>query len=425
MGVVSFDKQVTKAYAVTLAPAGKFPIIGDRIFDTLQAAQDYVDGNGLSKTAIPGIYLSVIADGDNNGAYWVAQAAGYDGATSGILQKMGEGGGSSGGGGGEVTFSLASNTTNAVALTINGATKNITAATLKTSLGLKALAYKASLAYSEVTGKPTTLEGHGYSDAALYQNGIDTSSDYRKIGYGHASTGWYSSGPAMIFGTSAYNLALQCQINSGDAVQLYTRQKYNGVEYGWDRILTQNSLALSTYALGIRKNNPAYPLDVNGEINSSNYMAGKALSTNPTSAFISTIFDADAVSDKSYRLRLLRNVSAMDRFAPAYAPILAFKTNDTHAFISIAYNVGGMHQCYIGGGTGDAIAWTGNLFHDNMSLIPRWGDNYSLGDTTHRWKEVHAVSIKIGDAIITWDSSAGMLKADKGIYSTADIVAGK
>ena len=33
--------------------------------------------------------------------------------------------------------------------------------------------------------------------------------------------------------------------------------------------------------------------------------------------------------------------------------------------------------------------------------------------------------LKIGDAIITWDASAGMLKADKGIYSTADIVAGK
>jgi hypothetical protein len=166
-------------------------------------------------------------------------------------------------------------------------------------------------------------------------------------------------------------------------------------------------------------------LDVNGEINSSNYMAGKALSTNPTSAFISTIFDADAVSDKSYRLRLLRNGSAIDRFAPAYAPILAFKTNDTHAFISIAFNTGGMSKCCIGGGTGDTIAWTSILFHDDMNLIPRWGNSYSLGDTTHQWKEVHAVSIKIGDATITWDSSAGMLKADKGIYSTADIVAGK
>lgn len=417
--------EATKAYPRTIAPAGKYPIVGDRIYATLQDAQDYVDGKSSSKSAIPGIYLSVIADGDNNGAYWVEQAAGYDGATSGILRKMGEGGGSSGGGGGEVTFSLASNTTNAVSLTINGATKNITAAALKTSLGLKALAYRASLAYSEVTGKPTTLEGHGYADSVLYQNGIDTSSDYRKIGYAHATTGWYSSGPAMIFGVAAYNLALQCQVNAGDAVQLYARQKYNGVEYGWDRILTKNSLALSTYALGIRKNNPAYPLDVNGEINSSNYMAGGNLSSDPTSAFISTIFGADAVNESSYRMRLMRKGTATDRFNAAYSPIFAIKTADTHAFISIAYNVGGMNKCYIGGGTGDTIAWTGILFHDNMDLIPRWGKNYLLGDTTHPWKEVHAVSIKIGDAIITWDSSAGMLKADKGIYSTADIVAGK
>lgn len=263
---------------------------------------------------------------------------------------------------------------------------------------------KIAYSFSEISSKPTTLSGYGITDAVIYQSSIDTSSAYKNIGYGHATTGWKASGPAMIFGTSAYNLAIQSLLVDSDTIHLYARLKYNGVENGWDRLLTQNSLAESNYSLGIRTDSPAYPLDVNGEINSSNYMAGKVLSTNPTSAFISTIFDADAVSDKSYRLRLLRNSSAMDRFAPAFAPVLAFKTNDTHAFISIAYNTVGMRKCCIGGGTGDTIAWTGILFHDDMSLIPRWGDNHSLGDATHRWKEVHAGSITLGGRTISnWD----------------------
>lgn len=45
---------------------------------------------------------------------------------------------------------LSSNTTNAVSATIGGTTKNITVATMKTSLGLKALAFKDSLSASDV-----------------------------------------------------------------------------------------------------------------------------------------------------------------------------------------------------------------------------------------------------------------------------------
>ena len=181
MGAVQFNDS-TRGYAHTLAPAGKFPIVGDRIFNTLQAAQDYVDGNGASKTAIPGIYLSVIDDGDNNGAYWVAQAAGYNGATSGLLQKMGEGGGGTGGGGiDSIEFSLESNATYAVSLTINKVTKNITAATLKSSLGLKELAYKQM---SDVLGAFSQGEGLAYSNGKFSLASLHTSgSTHTKITY--------------------------------------------------------------------------------------------------------------------------------------------------------------------------------------------------------------------------------------------------
>lgn len=48
------------------------------------------------------------------------------------------------------TLALSSNTTNAVSLTIGGTTKNITQATLRSSLGLGSLAYKSSLAASDI-----------------------------------------------------------------------------------------------------------------------------------------------------------------------------------------------------------------------------------------------------------------------------------
>lgn len=61
---------------------------------------------------------------------------------------------------------LGSNTTNAVSITVGGTTKNITVATMKTSLGLKALAYKDSIDWSDIaSGKPTTLSGYGITDA--------------------------------------------------------------------------------------------------------------------------------------------------------------------------------------------------------------------------------------------------------------------
>ena len=82
-----FQDQNIIAFPQTLAPAKRFPIIGNRIFGTLKEAQAYVD-EIVRGTAVPGIILSVIADGDNNGAYWVSKAAGYDGAEKGVLLKI-------------------------------------------------------------------------------------------------------------------------------------------------------------------------------------------------------------------------------------------------------------------------------------------------------------------------------------------------
>lgn len=255
-------------------------------------------------------------------------------------------------------------------------------------------------------------------------------------------------------------------------------------------------------------------LTVAGNMYSKNYPAGKALLQDPTSAFISTIFDADAVGSSGYRLRIVKALEAgFDRIVMPYSPMVVIKSNDTHGFISFGYNEAGRTRCYIGGGNADKLNWSAALFHDNMSLLPKDDNTYALGDSSHRWSNVNAVNInasgnivlseqllgktpvggtyprirffsdasyywmqigsydglsaegsmticgiygaglktlrliasntiiggasqfvslatfdagiKIGDATLTWDATAGMLKIDKGIYSEGAITAKK
>jgi hypothetical protein len=417
MAAILFS-EATKAYPRTIAPAGKYPIVGDRIYATLQDAQDYVDGKSSSKTAIPGIYLSVIADGDNNGAYWVAQAAGYDGAEKGVLQKMGEGGGSSGGGGGEVTFSLASNTTNAVALTINGTTKNITAATLKSSLNVLGVSENAASATKLKDNTAFTIWGNTF-----FTNGKPANvSNHLYMGNGKAIYFADSAGTnRMLCQVNASNTALfgQGTASAGYDTYLNGHNVYIRTNYG-------NTIAMTlsnTGKVAIAKTSPSVHLDVGGQINSTNFPQGGTLSDDPTSSFQTTCFGS---TSSLFRIKVMRpgNVD-FDGVATRYGAFLAISSSDTHGYIHFPAYDSLRDKCYIGGGSVDALKWKATLFHNDMNLLPKADNTYSLGDSSKRWKEVHAVSIKIGDATITWDSSAGMLKADKGIYSTADIVAGK
>lgn len=440
-------------------------------------------------------------------------------------------------------------------------------------LGLGSLAYKSSLVASDIpslpwskitSGKPTTLSGYGITDAIGYNANIDLASDYKAIGYGYADKGWKGAGPAMVFGTSGYNMRMQMTVRNSDYPKLYIAQSYNGVAKEWAEVMTYEDVATSdlnagrylsggtfilhrsgvdTYvnygnratgrlylygsalsfnigdagaALILDSNKDASfaaNLTVAGNMNSKNYPQGGVLSQNPSSAFISTIFGTDAVNDGTYRQKVMRaGNSAYDRICHAYAPMLTIKTSDTHAYISIAYNAGGKGQCYIGAGIGDAVNWSGILFHDNMNLIPKDDGAFYLGYSDKRWRTLNAVNVsadgiygyvpeggtyqryrlvssgdtmylqvgaqdgtattgkltisginvatlisltiysqqtlfsgavqvngtsrfvslatfdkglKIGDATLTWDASAGMLKIDKGVYIEGAITAKK
>jgi len=74
MSEYKFDKQNNVSFPQTFEMSQPAPLVANRIFSSLQEATAYIT---LNKTAIPGILLRVIEDGDNNGVYFVANIGGH------------------------------------------------------------------------------------------------------------------------------------------------------------------------------------------------------------------------------------------------------------------------------------------------------------------------------------------------------------
>lgn len=68
-----FDAQVNYGWGLSLNMTGKAPAVAKRIFDTYADALAYA--NDVNDSAIEGLTLSVVNDGDNNGLYFVQQVA--------------------------------------------------------------------------------------------------------------------------------------------------------------------------------------------------------------------------------------------------------------------------------------------------------------------------------------------------------------
>lgn len=73
----------------TFNPLKKGPVVGKRIWSTLADFEDYIDNP--KDSAIPGLVVTVVNDGENNGAYVVKTAAGYNGETRGSWVKLATG----------------------------------------------------------------------------------------------------------------------------------------------------------------------------------------------------------------------------------------------------------------------------------------------------------------------------------------------
>lgn len=522
MGAVKFNP-VTRGYAVTLAPAGKYPIIGDRIFDTLQDAQDYVDGKAASKTAIPGIILSVISDGDNNGAYWVSQAAGYDGATVGILDKMGEGGG--GGEVGDVYFSeiLDLPTTLAGYGITDAVQKNSDGSvTLGSSINATAYYCRGYLVLSAGASNNRTLINYGTGrDLLLFGNNIMIKAESAYVPADESTTTIRFGVTTRIDGNLSLAKALRLCDSSGSDMSvmqmtsqncLYIGQQsaqsdYDTYIFGHNLHFKVNSGASEQLTIradgsvGINSTTPYSPLDgytapirlgasarVDGSIYLPNY--GQIKISNKAATKDLIIFQLNDANN----FLLAQKTAAEGYDTWIYGHNLHFKVNKgaselltilsggnvgigaespqyklhvagtgyfagdvtmtRNLAVNIALSVGSSSGSTInlvrpsanyiwanqaGGYFSFGVQDAGASSNANASLsiwandvTPGTRDNaVALGRSGYRWKNLFSVlgtfstSIKIGDATISWDSSAGMLKIDKGVYSTGAITAGK
>lgn len=149
-----------KAYnsPFTFYPAKKFTLIGGQTWDTMSELLDFV--NNPESTATPGSYVSVVNDGNNNGAYWIESVVTEDGGEAKLVSLKGGGGVTS------IDFSLGSDSTNAISLTINDEIANITVDQLRSSLGLQSFAYDGITA-SDLSNVLKNGAGISYSNGTI------------------------------------------------------------------------------------------------------------------------------------------------------------------------------------------------------------------------------------------------------------------
>lgn len=407
-----FPQQNKISFPQTLAAAQKFPVIGNRIFATLANAQEYVDK--VKGTAIPGIILSVIADGENNGAYWVSQAAGYDGATVGVLQKMERGGGTSGGGG-DVSFSIASNTTNAVSLTINSETKSITVATMKSSLGLKALAYEESVV--KALGY-TPLDQDDFTKAKLGLGNVTNLAASNYLTALSANTNNAVSitvgGTTKTIGVAAMRKALGLDSlayhPSVDSALGYT--PFDEADFTKENI--KSTLEISDWALA-----SSGPSKSDVGLGNVDNLAAKDYFTALTSGTTNAVSMTIGGVTKDITASTLK--SSLGLKSLAYKDSLAFSDLDDHPTTLSGY---GITDALGSGGTAVAAEKL-----SDSSEFTIWGNTFFTGgkpkSVTGDLTLASGRVLKIGDATISWDSANQMLKIDKGIYSTGSITAKK
>lgn len=83
-----FEGQVNETWGLTFHMANKRPLTTNTIFDTYSDMVSYV--NDITRSAIPGLLLSVINDTEeNNGIYFVKKIKVSNGDSDAIVKKVG------------------------------------------------------------------------------------------------------------------------------------------------------------------------------------------------------------------------------------------------------------------------------------------------------------------------------------------------
>lgn len=278
------------------------------------------------------------------------------------------------------------------------------------------------------------------NNTVIYSDYIDiTNNDAaRHIGYGYASIGWHGSGPAMSFGTALYNLRMQLAIERTDTPRLMVSQVYNGTAYGWAELLTKEGLAkMYLTTAGYKCYDQMVLHKINGGDTFVNY-GGAVNESNSLQLYYGASF---VVSLKGQSVMTMAN-NGNARFYKDLSVDGTLISNAIYGYVP----EGGTYQryrlvssgdtMYLQVGAQDGTATTGKLAISGINVATLISLTiYSQQTLFSGAVQVNGTSrfvslatfdkgIKIGDATLSWDSAAGMLKTDKGFYSTGAITAG-
>ena len=139
---------------------------------------------------------------------------------------------------------------------------SITAATLQANLGLGSLAYKSSLAFADLTDKPTTLGGYGITDWSVTFGDYDVNRRYNAGYYiitnGSNAPTHASYGSLLVMpyrnasGNTTPDFATQIFLPNGDDSgypnDMFFRTSLGSSWNAWQRVLTDNNYTNYTYS---------------------------------------------------------------------------------------------------------------------------------------------------------------------------------
>ena len=200
------------------------------------------------------------------------------------------------------------------------------------------------------------------------------------------------------------------------------------------------SMILNSYGnVGIGTSAPAYKLDVNGVAYATYGLSASSVSINrnpSTGRILNTSLSALKIEAYASDVR----VNVYKPTAAAATALTIFNNGSlgvgTTSYNNYLLDVAGTGR-FTGLASFDAGVKIGSttLGYTNLglsidtSLYPSVSDSLSLGHSSQRWFSIYArkaytEEVKIGDAILSWDTASQALKVDKPFYSTSQVSSG-
>ena len=297
----------------------------------------------------------------------------------------------------EYLTSLSSDTTNAVSITIGGTSKNISVGTMRTSLGLGSFAYKSSLAFADLTSKPTTLSGYGITDAYTKAQVNTELGKYLSLAGGKmANTNLVTN----------LNADLLDGYNADDLFKgrLKINRQISVSAEGWYTIasITTNGFnERGTIHFAIRTTGGDFRPSVTHYYINSSWAAGESnIFTNGIGEFITGIRLTQTGNSNAGGTRNIELCFSRD-FTGYLIVLYSAYDNDGIINDNFTWNTGAL-----------PIADTSAEVWKTLDLYHGINTDKQIRTTN----ALYADSVVIGGVTLSWDYTNGMLKLDKGAY---------